>query len=115
MRYGQPDHESFSQKIESIQDHGAIAVANGIKLHSNLSLESLKFRRCFRRLTTFYKPITSELIQYLVKFIRHDSQSYQTRSTRDITTNYFKTDIFKYSFFSFIIFEWNKLDLKNCY
>ena len=58
---------SFSQKIENIQYNTAIAITGTfsgtlkLKLYDELCLECLKFRQWFRRLTTFYKLITTEI------------------------------------------------------
>ena len=62
--YNQPNNESFSQQIESVQYNpsltitGAIKGTSQIKLYNEIGLESLTFRRWFRKLCSFYK-ITS--------------------------------------------------------
>ena len=54
--YDQPNKESFNKKIEIIQYNAAVAITCVIKgtyqsrLYSELGLESLKFRRWFRKL-----------------------------------------------------------------
>ena len=110
--YDQLNNETLSQKIESIHYKAAIAITGTIrgishfKLYGELGLESLRFRCWFRRLTSFYKLITSGLPQYLIShLIPHDSHFYNTHSTGTITTYYGKTDVFKYSYFPFTISE----------
>ena len=59
--YDQPNNESFSQKLESYQYNAALAIIGAIggtsqtKIYKELVLESLKFRRYFRRLCSFFK------------------------------------------------------------
>ena len=59
--YDQPNNEFFCTKIERIQYNAALAITGAIrgtsqiKLYKELGLESLRFRRWFRRLCTFSK------------------------------------------------------------
>ena len=59
--YDQPNNESFCTKIERIQYNAVLAITGAIrgtsqiKLYKELGLESLRFRRWFRRLCTFSK------------------------------------------------------------
>ena len=59
--YDQPNNEIFRTKIERIQYNAALAITGAIrgtsqiKLYKELGLESLRFRRWFRRLCTFFK------------------------------------------------------------
>ena len=61
LHFRQPNNESFCTKIERIQCNailaitGAIRGTSQIKLYKELGLESLKFRRWFRRLCIFFK------------------------------------------------------------
>ena len=77
-----------------------------------MSFESLKFRRWFRKLCTFFKLKTSGLPEYLFDLIPQNNHLYNTRSLEDVTTFYSRTDAFKYSFFPSAILEWNKLERK---
>ena len=58
--YDQPNNEHFCNMIERVQCNAALAIT-GIKgtsqqkIYNELGLESLRFRRCFRRLCAFYK------------------------------------------------------------
>ena len=98
-------HISFTQKIERIQYKAALAITGAIKgtsqskLYSGLGFESLKFRRWFRKLCTFFKLKTSGLPEYLFDLIPQNNHLYNTRFLEDVTTFYSRTDAFKYSFF----------------
>ena len=37
--------------------------------------------------------------------------TYNTPNIEDVETYYYRTDIFKYFFFLYVIVEWNKLDI----
>ena len=107
--YDQPNNESFCSKIIQIQYNAALAITSAIrgtsqtKLCNELGLESLKFRRWFRQLCTFFKIIP--------KKIPSSQTHYNTRNTDQVETYYCRTDIFENSFFLHTIIEWNKLDL----
>ena len=78
--YDQWNNESFTQKIERIQYKAALAITGAIKgtsqskLHSELGFESLKFKRWFRRLYTFFKLKTSGQPEYLSDLISQNNQ-----------------------------------------
>ena len=71
----QPNIESFIQQIESVQYNASVAITGAIKgtsrlkLYNEIGLESLKFRRRFRKLCTFYKAKSTGLPSYLFEFI----------------------------------------------
>ena len=46
----------------------------------------------------------------LAELIPSESNLYNTQNTRNITTYSCRTDAFKYSFFPWMINEWNKLN-----
>ena len=58
--YDQPKNKSFRQKIETVQYNAALAITGAIKgtsqikLYNELGLESLEFRRWFRKLCLFF-------------------------------------------------------------
>ena len=103
--YEQPDNESFCSKIEQIQYNAALAITGAIrgtsltKLYNELGLESLKFRRWFRRLCTSLKVKIHGKHEYLLNKIPSSQIHYNTRSTDQVETYYCRTDIFKNSFF----------------
>ena len=76
--YDHPNNERFSNKIEAVQYNAALAITNAIKgtsrtkLYKELGIESLSFRRCFRRLCTFYKIKTQHTPKYLFKNNTYD-------------------------------------------
>ena len=107
--YDQPNNESFCHKLESCQYNAALAIAGAIrdisqtKIYKELGLESLKFRRYFRRLCTFFKIKQSELPSYLDNLIPKSNHSYNTRELDKVESFYCKTDVFKNSFFPSVI------------
>ena len=102
-------------KLESYQYNAALAITGAIrgtsqtKIYKELGLESLKFRRYFRRLCTFFKIQHSGLPSYLLKLIPQSNHNYNTRQIGKFETFYCRTEIFKNSFFPSVIDEWNKL------
>ena len=118
MIYDQPNNESFCQHIESVQYNAFLAITDAIKgtsrlkLYNEIGLKSLKFRRWFRKLCTFYKIKNTGFPLYLLNLIPKSNHMYNTRSLEDVATLYSRTASFNYSFFPSAISEWNKLDLK---
>ena len=116
--YGQPQNESFCNKLESIQYNAALAITGAIrgtskvKLYKEFGFEFLKSRRWFRRLCTFYKIKAYKIPTYLAQLLPKGTHSYNTRNSEDITTFQSRTETFRFSFFPWSIVEWNKLDLK---
>ena len=106
--YDQPNNESFCTKIEHIQYNVALAITGAIKgtfqtkLYKELGLQSLKFRRWFRQLCTFFKIKTSCKQEHLFNLIPTGQHSYNTRSLDQPETYYCRTDAFKNSFFSHV-------------
>ena len=115
--YDQPNNESFCTNIERIQYNavlvitGAIRGISQIKRYKELGLESLRFRRWFRRLCTFFKIKIHGKPKYLLNKIPSSQTHYNTRNTDQFETYYCRTDIFKNSFFPYTATEWNKLDV----
>ena len=115
--YDQPNNESFSSKIKRIQYNSALVITGAIrgtsqgKLYNELGLESLKFRRWFRQLCTFFKIKVYGKPEYLLNKIPSSQIHYNTRNTDQVETYYCRTDIFKNPFFPYTIIEWNKLDI----
>ena len=119
--YDQPYNDSFCQKLESYQYNAALAITGAIrgtsktKIYNELGLESLRFRRYFRRLCTFFKIKQTEMPSYLFNLISQSNLNYNTRQCDNIESFYCRTDVFKNSFFPYIIDEWNKrkIDIRN--
>ena len=117
ITYDQPNNEIFCTKIERIQDNLTLPITGAIKgtlhtkLFKELGLESLRFRRWFRRLRILFKIKSSGKPQYHVDLIPTSQHSYNTRNLDQVETYYCRTDAFKNYFFPYTIVEWNKLDL----
>ena len=117
--YDQPNNQSFSDKIESVQYDSALAITGAIrgtsrtKLYKELGLESLKDRRWMRRLCYFRKILTNQSPFYLFSYLpsRNISQRYPN------TFNNFRcrTTAFQNSFFPYCVDQWNQLssDIRN--
>ena len=58
----------------------------------------------------FRKIKKTGLSEYLFNMIPQSNHQYKTQSNEDVTTMYYKTDVFRY-YFLFTILEWNKLDM----
>ena len=114
--YDNPDNEILINKIEKAQYDAALAITGTIrgtsleKLYAELGIESLKFRRWFRKLACFYKIQSTGLPKYLLQLIPTNNHSYTLRKLLNIAHYYCRTDTFKNSFFPNVINEWNKLD-----
>ena len=84
----QPNNESLNQNIERIQYNAVLAITSAIKgtsqskLYNKLCFESLKFRRWFRKLRSFYKIKTTGVPEYLFDLIRETNEIYKTRQIR---------------------------------
>ena len=89
---------------------GAIKGTSQLKIYNELGLESLKFRRWFRRLCVFYKIEITQTPKYLYELLPTESHTFITRNIENVETYYCSTNLFKYSFFPYVKVEWNKLD-----
>ena len=84
--YDQPNNEFFCTKIERIQYNAALAITGAIrgtsqiKLYKELGLESLWFRRWFRRLCTLLKTKIHGKPKYLLNMIPSSLTHYNTRN-----------------------------------
>ena len=114
--YDQAYNESFHQKLESIHYNASLAITGAIrgssrdKLYQELGLESLKNRRWYRKLTTFYKILTDKSPSYLFNLIPINNSHYTTRFADNIPPFKTKHDFFKNTFFPSAIKEWNILE-----
>ena len=69
--YDQPNNESFCNLNEKVQYNAASAITGAIKstsqlkIYNELGIESLKFRRWFRRLCVFFKIKTTQIPNHL--------------------------------------------------
>ena len=114
--YYQPQNESFSEKLESVQYKTALAITRAIqgtshdKIYQKLGLESLKSRRWYKRLSCMYKIMKEEAPNYLINFVPKCETNTRTRNNSTSTFNC-QTNFFKYSFFLSTLNEWFNLDL----
>ena len=103
--YDKPNNERFINKIEKAQYDAALAITGVIrgtsweKLYAELGLESLKFRRWFRKLACFYEIQSTGLPKYLLQLTPTNNHSYILRKPFNIPHYYCRTDTFKNSFF----------------
>ena len=80
--------------------------------YNELGLESLEFRWHLRKLCLFFKIKKTGLPKYLFNMTPQNNHQYNIRSSEDVTTFYYKPDVFKYSYFLHTILEWNKIDMQ---
>ena len=77
--FNQPENESFSKKIKSIQYNAALAITGAIKgtsrkkLYKELGLETLKSRRWLKKLCCFYKIKNNGIQSYLAELTPSES------------------------------------------
>ena len=102
--YDQPHNSSFSEKLESVQYKATLAITGVIQVTflemivQELGVESLKYRRWFRRLCCMFKIMKNEVPNFLISLIPKREQTFNTRSKHLLTYNC-RTNCFKYSFF----------------
>ena len=109
--YDQPENESFSSKIESVQYNASLAITGAIrgtsqkKLYQELGLESLRSRRWLRGMCYFYKLIKTQNPLYLFNLIPPKLNSLRHPNTYSVMRC--RND--------YVVREWNKLstDIRN--
>ena len=89
---------------------GVITGASREKFYQELVLESLQYRRWYRKLMLFYNIFKKNKPVYLFNLIPSKNPNYNTRNTDEITLFHTHHDFFKNSFFLSTVIEWNKLD-----
>ena len=118
--YDQPQNDSFSEKLESIQYKAALAITGAIqgtsrdKIYQELGLESLKSRRWYKRLSLMFKIMKEEAPNYLINLILKCEQTIRTRNNR-IPVDHCRTESIKHSFFPSTLKYWCSLgdSIKN--
>ena len=83
-------------------------MVEGLWLWVQFSLQSLNIYPRKWLKSCFYKITIDRISSYLAELILSDSHLYNTESTRNITTYFCRADASNYSFFSWLINEWNK-------
>ena len=92
--YDQPENESFSSKIESVQYNASLVITGAIgdtsqeKLYQELGFESLRSRRCY-----FYKLIKTQKSLYLFNLIPPKLHSLRNPNTYSVMR--YRNDFFK--------------------
>ena len=118
--YDNPANKNLVNFIEKVQYKACLDITGAIQgtsresLYQELGLESLRFRRWYRKMIFFYRIVNELAPKYLTDIIpTTNNRHYSTRSQTNSETNQFytRTEIFKNSFFPFCIKEWNKLDV----
>ena len=113
--YGEPQNESFCNKLKSVQYKAALVITGAIqgtsrdKLYQELGLESLKSRRRYKRLSCMFKIMKKEAHNYLIILIPKCEQRIRTKNNH-VPSDHCRTDCFKYSFFPSTWNDWFKLD-----
>ena len=104
-------------KLESVQYSAALAVSgawkgtNTDRIYEELVLEPLYYRRWQRRLTHFYKLITTHSPSYLYEYVPQCREvSYNLRRNNNYENYAIKTESFSHSYFPYCVREWNQLD-----
>ena len=117
--YDQPESESFSSKIESVQyNNASLAIAGAVrgtsqeKLYQELGLEFRRSRRWLRCMCYFYKLIKTQKPLYLFSLILPKLNSLRHPITYSVMRC--RNDYFKNSFIPYVVREWNKLCTEIC-
>ena len=113
--YDQPNHDSFSDKIEPLQYKAYLTIAGAIQgtsrecLYNEVGLGSVSSRRWCRKLCAIYKLLSAQCPRYLFDIIPSSESFYGTRKKQRFFFNC-RTDSFKYSFFPNSLSEWSQLE-----
>ena len=103
--YDQPQNDSFSEKLESIQYKAALAITGAIegtsreKIFQDLGLESRKSRRWYKYLSLILKIMREEAPNYLINLIPECEKTIRAKNNR-IPVYHSRRKSLKHSFFS---------------
>ena len=110
----QPNNDSFTDKIEQLQNKACLAITGAIQgtsrecLYNELGLERLSDRRWCRKLCAKYKLLSTQCSKYLFDIIPSSESFSETRKKQRPFFNC-RTDCFRYSFFPNSLSEWSLL------
>ena len=113
--FDQPNNESFSDFLETVQYRASLAITGAIKgtsrdrLYLELGLESLRDRRWYRRLVYFFNIVSGRAPEYLQERLpvkQNSRNSHRKMLFRNFNT---KSEYYRNYFFPYCIGEWNKL------
>ena len=113
--YDQPQNESFCEKLESVQYKVALAITGAIKgssredIYQELSFESLKSRRWYKRLSCMFN-IMNDKVPYYLKNVNPKSHQSTRLRNNNLPTFHCRTECFKNSFFPSTMNDWFNLD-----
>ena len=114
--YDQPQNESCYEKIESVQYKATLTITGAIqgtsrdKIYQELSLESLKSRRWYKRLVCMFKIMIEKAPNYLINLIPKYEPTIRTRNN-SIPSYKCRTNCFKHSFFPSTLNDCFNLDI----
>ena len=107
----------FTKKLESVQYSAALPVSgawkgtNTDRIYEELGWEPLYYHRWQRRLTHFYKLITTHSPSYLYEYVLQCREvSYNLRPNSNYENYPIRTESFSHSYFPYCVREWNQLD-----
>ena len=109
-------NSSFHEKLASIQYSASLAIIGAIRgtsretRYNELDFESLRARRCYRKLCYFYKFYVFKQPEYLFNLVSMRTSNYGTRNADDVRYFNIRHIFFKNSFLPSAVSEWNKLD-----
>ena len=90
---------------------GAWKGRNTDRIYEELGWEPLYYRRWQRRLTHFYKLITTHNASYLYEYAPQCREvSYNLRRNSNYENYAIRTESFSHSYFPYCVREWNQLD-----
>ena len=113
MIYDQPENESSSSKIESVQYNASFTITGAIrgtsqeKLYQELGLESIRSKRWLKRMCYCYKLIKTQKPLYLFSLIPPKLNS--LRHPNPYSVMRCRNDYFKNSFIPCVVRKWNEL------
>ena len=114
--YDQTYNASFHRKLESIQYSTCLVIMSTTrgtsyeKLNQELGLETLQYRRWFRKLCLLYKIVNNHSPSYLLDHIPSTDRIYNTRNVANVPRMKSKHTFFKNSYIPSTINKWKKLD-----
>ena len=113
--YKQETYVQYNDALVSVQYNATLAIIGTIQsiskercIKTQVS-KTLKSRRWLKKLCCFYKTKSNGIPLYSAGLIPSESHLYNTRNARNITTDSFRNDALKYSFFRWTINERKKL------
>ena len=117
LDFGQPENESFSAKIESVQYNVSLVITGAIrgtsqeKLYQELGLESLN-QKMVKAYVLFLQIIKTQKPLHLFNLIPQKLNSLRHPNTYSVMRC--RNDYFKNSFIPYVVREWNRLSIEVC-